>query len=102
MPERNLNDPDATAALAEVLRGALGAENVLDGEPRMGSEDFGTLPGALGVPSVFWFFGGFDAATVESGAMPVNHSPRFVPVPEPTLWTAATAALAALRSRLGS
>ncbi|NUL47590.1 amidohydrolase [Cellulosimicrobium funkei] len=99
---RNLNDPDATAALAEVLRGALGAENVLDGEPRMGSEDFGTLPGALGVPSVFWFFGGFDAATVESGTMPVNHSPRFVPVPEPTLWTAATAALAALRSRLGS
>nr|WP_236558186.1 amidohydrolase [Citricoccus sp. K5] len=99
---RNLNDPDATAALAEVLRGALGAENVLDGEPRMGSEDFGTLPGALGVPSVFWFFGGFDAATVESGTMPVNHSPRFVPVPQPTLWTGATAALAALRSKLAS
>ncbi|MEV4900193.1 amidohydrolase [Citricoccus sp. NPDC055426] len=99
---RNLNDPAATAVLTEVLRGALGAENVLAGEPKMGSEDFGTLPGALGVPSVFWFFGGFDAATVESGTMPVNHSPRFVPVPEPTLWTAATAALAALRSRLGS
>lgn len=99
---RNLNDPAATAALTEVLRGALGAENVLAGEPKMGSEDFGTLPGALEVPSVFWFFGGFDAATVESGTMPVNHSPRFVPVPEPTLWTAATAALAALRSRLGS
>lgn len=99
---RNVNDPDAAAELTEVLSDALGAENVLVAEPKMGSEDFGTLPGALGVPSVFWFFGGFDAQTVESGTMPVNHSPRFVPVPEPTLWTAATAALAALRARLGS
>ncbi len=99
---RNFNDLDATASLAEALRGALGAENVKDGEPKMGSEDFGALPGALGVPSVFWFFGGFDAQAVDAGTAPVNHSPRFVPVPEPTLWTAATAALAAVRSKLGS
>ncbi|MFC4428834.1 amidohydrolase [Citricoccus alkalitolerans] len=99
---RNFNDPDATAELIETLRGTLGTEKVRDGQPMMGSEDFGILPGALGVPSVFWFFGGMDAETVASGSMPVNHSPRFVPVPEPTLWTAATAALAALRSRLSS
>lgn len=99
---RNLNDEATTAQVTEVLREALGAENVLEAEPRMGSEDFGTLPGALGVPSVFWFFGGFDADEVDAGTVPVNHSPRFVPVAEPTLWTGATAALAALRSRLGA
>ncbi|HRO31025.1 amidohydrolase [Citricoccus sp.] len=99
---RNFNDPAETAAVTEVLRGALGVDRVRAAEPMMGSEDFGTLPGALGVPSVFWFYGGFDQETVDSGTMPVNHSPRFVPVPEPTLWTAATAALAAIRSRLGS
>ncbi|REE04145.1 hippurate hydrolase [Citricoccus muralis] len=99
---RNVNDPEATAALVETLRGTLGAGSVTEGEPKMGSEDFGTLPGALGVPSVFWFFGGFAAQTVDAGTMPVNHSPRFVPVPEPTLWTGATAALAALRSKLAS
>jgi amidohydrolase len=98
----NFNDPAETEALTEVLRGALGGDKVLEAEPKMGSEDFGTLPGALGVPSVFWFYGGFDEATVDSGTMPVNHSPRFVPVPEPTLWTAATAALAAIRSKVGS
>ncbi|MBB5749964.1 hippurate hydrolase [Micrococcus sp. TA1] len=99
---RNFNDPAETEAVTEVLRGALGVDRVRAAEPMMGSEDFGTLPGALGVPSVFWFYGGFDQETVDSGTMPVNHSPRFVPVPEPTLWTAATAALAAIRSRLGS
>ncbi|MGD6980708.1 MULTISPECIES: amidohydrolase [Citricoccus] len=99
---RNFNDPAETEAVTEVLRGALGADRVRASKPMMGSEDFGTLPGALGVPSVFWFYGGFDQETVDSGTMPVNHSPRFVPVPEPTLWTAATAALAAIRSRLGS
>ncbi|QCU77214.1 amidohydrolase [Citricoccus sp. SGAir0253] len=97
---RNFNDPAETEALTGVLRGVLGEGNVLEAEPKMGSEDFGALPAALGVPSVFWFFGGFDQATVDSGTMPVNHSPRFVPVPEPTLWTAATAALAAIRSKV--
>ncbi|MFB9072169.1 amidohydrolase [Citricoccus parietis] len=98
----NFNDPAATEEITGTLRRALGEENVGEAEPRMGSEDFGNLATALGVPSVFWMFGGFDRGTVESGSMPVNHSPRFVPVPEPTLWTGATAALAALRSKLAS
>lgn len=98
---KNLNDPEATQALTEALRSTLGEENVLETEPKMGSEDFGHLSTALGVPSVFWFYGGFDQQTVDSGTMPVNHSPRFVPVPEPTLWTAARAALTAILSRVG-
>ncbi|MGV2952802.1 amidohydrolase [Arthrobacter sp. JUb115] len=98
----NYNDPHATAELTVALRSALGTDNVKEAEPKMGSEDFGILPGSLGISSVFWFFGGFDQNTVDSGTMPVNHSPRFVPVPEPTLWTAAMAAITALKSKLGN
>lgn len=98
---QTVNDPDATARVTEALRAALGADRVADGEPLMGSEDFNNLTAPLGVPSVYWNFGGFEAATVETQTAPVNHSPRFVPLPEPTLSTAATAALAAILSRVG-
>lgn len=98
----NYNDPTETAAVATALRSALGPANVAEGKPQLASEDFGTLATALGVPSVFWFFGGFDSAAVDSGKLPVNHSPRFIPTPDPTLWTGATAALAAILSRTGT
>ena len=98
---RNYNDPDATAAVVEHLRRALGEQNVGEIEPLMGSEDFGALGAAIGVPSVFWFFGGHDAATLDGpGPVPVNHSPFFAPVMEPTLSTGVQAALTALLSRL--
>ena len=98
---RNYNDPDATAAVVEHLRRALGEQNVGEIEPLMGSEDFGALGAAIGVPSVFWFFGGHDAATLDgAGPVPVNHSPFFAPVMEPTLSTGVQAALTALLSRL--
>ena len=96
------NDPDATAALKEALVSALGAGNVVDCAPRMGSEDFGHLPDAIGVPSVYWFFGGNPDHVVDgSGPIPSNHSPFFAPVLEPTLTTGVTAAHAAILSRVG-
>jgi amidohydrolase len=99
---RNYNDPAATAAVVGELRGALGEENVVEVEPLMGSEDFGALGAAIGVPSVFWMFGGHDAATLEGeGDVPVNHSPFFAPVIEPTLSTGVRAALTAILSRVG-
>jgi metal-dependent amidase/aminoacylase/carboxypeptidase family protein len=71
-------------------------------EPLMGSEDFGALGAAIGVPSVFWMFGGHDAATLEAeGPLPVNHSPFFAPVMEPTLSTGVRAALTAILARVG-
>lgn len=99
---RNYNDPDATAALVERFRQVLGEDDVTEIEPLMGSEDFGALGAAIGVPSVFWMFGGHDAAILEGeGPVPVNHSPFFAPAIEPTLSTGVQAALTAILSRVG-
>ncbi|MFI7481170.1 amidohydrolase [Kocuria sp. M1R5S2] len=99
---RNYNDPAATADVVGALRQALGQDRVEEVEPLMGSEDFGALGAAIGVPSVFWLFGGHDAATLEGdGAVPMNHSPFFAPVIEPTLSTGVRAALTAVLSRVG-
>jgi hippurate hydrolase len=61
----------------------------------------------LGVPSVFWHFGGADPALFQHitldtlltdglpDTIPANHSPYFAPVPEPTIRTGVTALLAA-------
>lgn len=74
---------------------------MLDGAPVMGIEDFGALAAAIGVPSVFWFFGGNHAATLAAGTPPANHSPFFAPALAPTLGTGVQAAVRALFSRLG-
>ncbi|MHA6628520.1 amidohydrolase [Pseudonocardia sichuanensis] len=95
------NDPAATEQLADVLAGVLGAGAVTRTDPRMGSEDFGHLPDAIGVPGVYWFFGGMPDEVVDGGdPVPSNHSPHFAPVLEPTLTTGVTAAYTAIRSRL--
>ncbi|MFE7629497.1 amidohydrolase [Kocuria sp. NPDC057446] len=99
---RNYNDPEATTALVARFREVLGEDSVVEIEPLMGSEDFGALGAAIGVPSVFWMFGGHDAATLEGeGPVPVNHSPFFAPAIEPTLSTGVRAALTAILSRVG-
>ncbi|MEX5256573.1 amidohydrolase [Kocuria arenosa] len=99
---RNYNDPDATAALVERFRQVLGEDSVAEIEPLMGSEDFGALGAAIGVPTVFWMFGGHDAAALDGeGPVPMNHSPFFAPAIEPTLSTGVQAALTAILSCLG-
>lgn len=97
------NDPAAAEEIKAVLAATLGPERVRDTSAQMGSEDFGHLPGAIGVPSVYWFFGGMPDDVVDGdGPVPTNHSPSFAPVIEPTLSTAVTAAHAAIMSRVGS
>lgn len=97
-----VNDPPETDALREAFGSVLGAENVLERTAHMGSEDFGHLPAALGVPSVYWFFGGMPDEVVDGEEpVPVNHSPFFAPVLEPTLSTGVTAAVTAILSRVG-
>ncbi|MFD3801278.1 hypothetical protein ACFWQJ_09365 [Kocuria palustris] len=81
---------------------ALGEDNVVDGKPFMGSEDFGTLAESVGVPSVFWFFGGFTEEQMAAVDVPVNHSPQFLPVMEPTLSTGYAAAMTAILSKLST
>lgn len=95
------NDPDETARVTEVLRAALGADRVEPRPAQMGSEDFGALPDAIGIPGVYWFFGGTPQEVIDAPEpTPANHSPLFAPVLEPTLSTAVTAAYEVIRSRL--
>ncbi|MER2136368.1 MAG: amidohydrolase [Arthrobacter sp.] len=96
----NYNDPDQTTEVMAAMRVALGEDQVSEVAPLMGSEDFGHLAQSIGVPSVYWFFGGHSAETLEADRVPMNHSPYFAPVLEPTLSTAVEAALVSLLSRL--
>ncbi|SNC73479.1 hippurate hydrolase [Kytococcus aerolatus] len=85
------NDPAATARVREAFVGRFGEAAVHDMPPQTASEDFSLVPRELGVPSVYWGFGGFTA-----GREPVaNHNPGFAPDVQPTLRTGAEALVAA-------
>ena len=97
----NSNDQQATDDVVKALRQEVGEASVIEGEPVMASEDFGNLVEPIGVPSVYWFFGGHPAETLAGDRIPVNHSPLFAPVMEPTLSTGARAAVVAILSKVG-
>lgn len=103
-----LNDDDVTAQLETTF-----AQHFPTSEkgynptaPRLAfSEDFGILATAVNRPACFWAFGGvdpdiWDKAQAQGRVLediPVNHSPYFAPVIQPTLKTGADAyAVAAL------
>jgi len=73
------------------------------------SEDFSDLPTALGTPYTYWGIGGTDPdayrEAVEAGTVardvPVNHSPFFAPVVQPTLDTGTSALVVAALAWLG-
>jgi hippurate hydrolase len=64
--------------------------------PITASEDFSAFVDA-GIPSMFFFIGVNDPqayfASLKPGAkpLPINHSPLFAPVPEPSIKTGVTA-----------
>ncbi len=75
------------------------------------SEDFSDLPNALGVPYTYWGIGCIDPSTYATAQktgrvaqdIPVNHSPYFAPVVQPTLDASTQAlSLAALSYLAGS
>lgn len=97
------NDPASAEDLMTALAEVLGKDAVLETPPVMGSEDFGLLAEAIGVPSVYWFFGGHPQEAFDGEHPPAgNHSPFFAPVIEPTLTTGVRAAMTALLSKLGT
>ena len=67
------------------------------------SEDFSDIPNALGVPYTYWGIGGTDPETYHEAVatgrvaqdVPVNHSPFFAPVMQPTLDTGTAAMVVA-------
>jgi len=77
-------------------------------EPSTGSEDFSDIPNGLGVPYLYWIWGGFDPETYHRAeaegtvakVIPGNHASTFAPVMEPTFRTGASAMTVALMSYL--
>lgn len=90
-----VNDDALTERTAAVFKAAFGAKAKLKPAPGAASEDFSDFILA-GVPSVFFTVGGQDPRQVEESKatgkpLPINHSPFFAPVPEPTIRTAVEA-----------
>ncbi|MDY5132844.1 amidohydrolase [Actinotignum urinale] len=67
------------------------------------SEDFVYWGDAIGVPSVFWLYGGMGSEQVEKFGEnpPANHSPFFYADPEASLEPALRVALVAIHGRVG-
>ncbi|MEU8797317.1 amidohydrolase [Spirillospora sp. NPDC048819] len=86
------NDPAATDRVARAFADVFGERSQPMG-PQTASEDFSDIPSALGVPYTYWGLGGVDpdayhraeAAGRINQDVPVNHSPKFAPVIQPTL-----------------
>ncbi|KAB7756122.1 MULTISPECIES: amidohydrolase [Mycobacteriaceae] len=101
------NDEAATARVHDAFVEQFG-DRVLAIPQASASEDFSDIPRALGVPYTYWMFGGIDAAeftrAAEAGRIsqdiPVNHSPTFGPVIQPTLDTGTEALVVAALSWL--
>jgi amidohydrolase len=99
----NRNDPEATRGVVAALTAQLGADRVVESPPIMGSEDFGILGEAIGVPTVYWAFGGVEPEALGGETPPPgNHTPQFAPTLEGTLETGVQAATAAILSRVGT
>ena len=91
-----INDPALSARLQKIFVAKLGAENVIEKQPIMGSEDVGILSAERKIPTVIFWLGAYDPAKVAESertgvALPSPHSPFFAPLPEPTLRTGVTA-----------
>jgi hippurate hydrolase len=77
-------------------------------EPSTGSEDFSDIPHGLGVPYLYWIWGGFDPETYHRAeaegtlaqVIPGNHASTFAPVAEPTFRTGVAAMTVAVMSYL--
>jgi hippurate hydrolase len=91
-----INDAALAAKLQRLFVAKLGAENVVEKQAIMGSEDFGIFSLDHKIPAVIFWLGAYDPAKVAESertgvALPSPHSPFFAPLPEPTLRTGVTA-----------
>jgi amidohydrolase len=97
-----VNDDAVTARVEAAFHGYFG-DRVQTMPAGAGSEDFSDIPVALGAPYTYWGIGGLDeqvfraavAADRVGADIPVNHSPRFAPVLQPTLDTGTQALVVA-------
>ncbi|MBO1755034.1 amidohydrolase [Allobranchiibius sp. CTAmp26] len=103
------NDTATTEKVAAAFADHFG-ERHFDAPLESASEDFSDLPEALGVPYSYWIFGGADPSAYQAAEdagrvaqdIPVNHSPFFAPVLQPTLDTGVEALVVAALAYLGT
>ena len=103
-----VNDPTTTDRLRAAFADHFG-DSASELELQSASEDFSDIPTALGIPYSYWGIGGTDAHAYAAAAaagrvaqdIPVNHSPFFAPVLQPTLNTGTSALVVAALAWLG-
>jgi len=96
------NDPATTNRVAAAF-GAHFGDRAVEWDQQTASEDFSDIPRAAGIPYTYWAIGGTDPhawRTAEKAGriaddIPGNHSPHFLPVPQPTLRTGTEALVVA-------
>jgi amidohydrolase len=95
------NDASTTRRVAAAL-GAYFGDRALPWDQQTASEDFSHIPSAAGIPYTYWAIGGTDPQTYRTAEkdghlddLPANHSPKFLPVLQPTLRTGTEALTAA-------
>ena len=97
-----VNDSSTTVQVRAAFDDLFG-DDAQDLPLQTASEDFSDVPNALKVPYTYWGIGGVDPATYKAAEtagrigqdIPVNHSPNFAPVIQPTLDTGTKALVAA-------
>lgn len=99
------NDPGLMKRVVPAVSRALGAENVREGTPTMGGEDFSEY-GRAGVPAVILWIGTvepahFQAAQKAGETLPSLHSAVFAPDRERTIRTGVTTLMSAALELLG-
>ncbi|GGB31287.1 peptidase [Flexivirga endophytica] len=103
-----VNDESSTDLLAAAFSDFFG-DDAGELPLQSASEDFSDIPTALGIPYSYWGIGGADPDTYAaaeragrvSSDIPVNHSPYFAPVLQPTLDVGTQALVVAALAHLG-
>ena len=94
--DATMNSPALADRTEAALKAAFDPAKVRRMPPITPSEDFAAY-GAAGVPSLFFLIGVYSPQDVQAAQqpggkpLPINHSPFFAPVPEPSIKTAAKA-----------
>ncbi|MEU1365406.1 M20 family metallopeptidase [Streptomyces sp. NPDC005803] len=104
-----VNDEETTRRVAEAFAAHFG-DQAHTIELQTASEDMSEIPGVFGAPFTYWAIGGIDAGLYADAArngtvardIPVNHSPAFAPVIQPTLDTGVSAMTVAALAWLGT
>lgn len=103
-----VNDDAVTREVAGAFAASFG-ERAVTAELQSASEDFSRIPDAFGIPYTYWALGCINPDTYRVARrrgtvaqdIPVNHSPSFAPLLQPTLDAGVQALVTAALTRLG-